>query len=50
VNTLLEDDPDKTPQIGVIAQDVERKHPDAVFEGDDGYLRVGVSALRRVLK
>lgn len=31
---------DKTPQIGLIAQEVQKVKPEAVAEGDDGFLRV----------
>jgi len=35
-----------TPQIGVIAQEVEEFIPNAVVRGDDGYLRVDYSKVR----
>lgn len=31
---------DDTPQVGVMAQEVEKTNPDAVMDGDDGYKRV----------
>ena len=31
---------DKTPHVGVMAQDLQKVFPDAVTEGDDGYLRI----------
>jgi hypothetical protein len=31
---------DVFPTYGVVAQEVQKTHPDAVIEGDDGYLRV----------
>ena len=30
----------KTPHVGVMAQDLQKVFPDAVKEGDDGYLRI----------
>ena len=30
----------KTPHVGVMAQDLQKVFPDAVTEGDDGYLRI----------
>ncbi len=36
----FKDDKTNTPQIGVIAQDLQKVFPNAVKEGDDGYLRV----------
>ena len=42
-------DPDITePTVGVIAQELQQIHPDAVFEGDDGYLRVNIGNLGRL--
>lgn len=40
---------DKYPPLGVIAQDVQKKHPDAVKEGPDGYLMVNYGALEGVV-
>ncbi len=36
----FKDDKDKTPRVGVIAQDLEKVFPDAVTKGEDGYLRI----------
>ena len=33
-------DEEKTPHVGVIAQDLQKVFPDAVIKGDDGYLRI----------
>lgn len=33
-------DEDKTPHVGVMAQDLQKVFPDAVTEGDDGYLKI----------
>ena len=33
-------DEEKTPHVGVIAQDLEKVFPDAVTKGEDGYLRI----------
>jgi phage shock protein A len=33
-------DPDKTPRVGVMAQDLQKIFPDAVFKGEDGFLRI----------
>ena len=36
----LKKDPDKTPRVGVMAQDLQKIFPNAVFKGDDGFLRI----------
>jgi len=36
---------DENPPIGVIAQEIQKTHPDAVIEGPDGYLRVNYTRL-----
>ena len=33
-------DENKTPRVGVMAQDLEKIFPNAVTKGDDGYLRI----------
>ena len=33
-------DENKTPRVGVIAQDLQKVFPDAVTKGEDGYLRI----------
>ena len=33
-------DKDKTPHVGVMAQDLQKVFPNAVTEGEDGYLRI----------
>ena len=33
-------DEEKTPHVGVMAQDLEKVFPDAVTKGEDGYLRI----------
>ena len=33
-------DKEKTPHVGVIAQDLQKVFPDAVTKGEDGYLRI----------
>lgn len=33
-------DENKTPMVGVLAQDLQKVFPDAVTKGDDGYLRI----------
>lgn len=35
-----------TPPFGVIAQEIMKTHPDAVMEGDDGYLRVNYGKIQ----
>jgi len=37
---------DVTPPMGVIAQEIITTHPDAVTEGDDGYLRVNYGKIK----
>lgn len=37
---------DVTPPMGVIAQEIIKTHPDAVMEGDDGYLRVNYGKIQ----
>ncbi len=39
-NYTLKDDEKKTPQVGVIAQDLKKVLPNAVFKDSDGYLKV----------
>lgn len=39
-NFTLKNDNDKTPHVGVIAQDLQEVFPNAVQKGDDGYLRI----------
>lgn len=41
---------DKYPPLGVIAQDIQKKHPDAVKEGPDGYLMVNYGALEGAMQ
>ena len=36
----FKEDKEKTPHVGVIAQDLEKVFPDAVTKGEDGYLRI----------
>ena len=36
----FKDDKEKTPHVGVIAQDLQKVFPDAVTKGEDGYLRI----------
>ena len=33
-------DPNATPRVGVMAQDLQKIFPDAVFKGEDGFLRI----------
>jgi len=33
-------DKDKTPRVGIMAQDLQKVFPDAVIKGDDGFLRI----------
>ena len=33
-------DKKKTPRVGVMAQDLQKIFPQAVFKGDDGFLRI----------
>jgi hypothetical protein len=37
---------DQTPPFGVIAQEIMKTHPDAVIEGEDGYLRVNYGKIQ----
>lgn len=37
---------DKFPTMGVIAQEVQKTHPDTVFEGPEGYLMVNYGKLK----
>ena len=39
-NYTFKKDPDKTPRVGVMAQDLQKIFPNAVFKGDDGFLRI----------
>ena len=39
-NYTYKKDPDKTPRVGVIAQDLQKMFPQAVFKGEDGFLRI----------
>lgn len=39
-NYTYKKDPEKTPHVGVMAQDLEKIFPDAVFKGEDGFLRI----------
>ena len=39
-NYTFKDDKEKTPRVGVIAQDLQKVFPDAVTKGQDGYLRI----------
>ena len=39
-NYTYKKDPTKTPRVGVMAQDLEKIFPKAVFKGDDGFLRI----------
>ncbi len=39
-NYTFKDDKDKTPQVGVMAQDLQKIFPDAVMKGEDGFLRI----------
>ena len=39
-NYTFKKDPNKTPHVGVMAQDLQKVFPDAVFKGDDGFLRI----------
>ena len=39
-NYTFKDDKDKTPRVGVIAQELKKVFPDAVSKDDKGYLRV----------
>jgi len=37
---------DKTTPMGVIAQEIQKTHPEAIITGDDGYLRVNYGKLQ----
>ena len=39
-NYTFKKDKEKTPHVGVIAQDLQKIFPDAVTKGDDGFLRI----------
>ncbi len=39
-NYTFKEDKDKTPHVGVIAQDLQKIFPNAVFKGEDGFLRI----------
>ncbi len=39
-NYTYKDDKDKTPRVGVMAQDLQKIFPDAVRKGEDGFLRI----------
>ena len=39
-NYTFKDDKEKTPHVGVIAQDLQKIFPDAVVKGEDGFLRI----------
>ena len=39
-NYTYKKDKDKTPRVGVMAQDLQKVFPNAVFKGDDGFLRI----------
>lgn len=39
-NFTFKDDEDKTPRVGVMAQDLQKVFPNAVVKGEDGYLRI----------
>ncbi|MCD7780444.1 MAG: tail fiber domain-containing protein [Candidatus Gastranaerophilales bacterium] len=39
-NYTYKADKEKTPHVGVIAQQLQKIFPNSVFEGDDGYLRI----------
>lgn len=39
-NYTFKDDKNKLPHVGVIAQELQRVFPTAVFKGEDGYLRI----------
>ena len=41
---------DQYPPLGVIAQDIQKKHPDAVKEGPEGYLMVNYGALEGAMQ
>ena len=39
-NYTYKNDPEKTPHVGVIAQDLQKVFPNAVMKGEDGFLRI----------
>ncbi len=39
-NYTFKKDKSKTPRVGVMAQDLEKIFPNAVFKGEDGFLRI----------
>ena len=39
-NYTFKKDKNKTPHVGVIAQDLQKVFPDAVTKGEDGFLRI----------
>ena len=39
-NYTYKKDKDKTPRVGVMAQDLQKIFPNAVVKGDDGFLRI----------
>ena len=39
-NYTFKKDPEKTPRVGVMAQDLQKIFPQAVFKGEDGFLRI----------
>lgn len=39
-NFTFKNDKNKFPQIGVMAQDLQKVFPNSVFKGEDGYLRI----------
>ena len=39
-NYTFKDDKNKLPHVGVIAQELQKIFPTAVFQGEDGYLRI----------
>ena len=39
-NYTFKKDTEKTPRVGVMAQDLQKIFPNAVFKGEDGFLRI----------
>ncbi|MCM1338561.1 MAG: tail fiber domain-containing protein [Muribaculaceae bacterium] len=39
-NYTFKNDPDKTPQVGVIAQDLQKVFPNSVYEDKSGFLKI----------
>ena len=39
-NYTFKDDENKTPRVGVMAQDLQKVFPDAVTKGENGFLRI----------